>query len=435
MKNFFYIILITLSACSPNEDHTIKENQDPSLILESVNLETEQLSDPNAVNLILAETFENSALRNDKQAGDFYLEHAVDHNFQLEQNLVREGSTAGRFEIRKDDPKLYGGHRSEMAQIRSTTLEEGWYGFSQYFPYTYSTDSTEEVVGQWHDIPDDNETAARSPSNQISTGNGRLKWTTRWDSRSIQTNNITEGYFEKDLGEIPKNKWIDWVVHIKFSNTNTGIIEVWMDGVKVIDRQNLPNSYNHEKYPYFKFGVYRWEWGTSVTQRVIYYDEVRVGNKNSSYDEVKPGGLKELEPGLSESVNMRVNSYTVDCVGEMEGICLLVQEGDMIGTENWENFYYYNSIEGFTYEPGFVYGLMVNKTEEENPQAGASSIKYELVKIVSKELHDGSQEPFQSEAEPSESEPADADPSELEPSEPVSPGNRDRGINKRSLKN
>lgn len=42
--------------------------------------------------------------------------------------------------------------------------------------------------------------------------------------------------------------------------------------------------------PYFKFGVYKWEWETSASQIVIYYDEVRVGNANNSYDEVMPGG-------------------------------------------------------------------------------------------------------------------------------------------------
>ena len=82
---------------------------------------------------------------------------------------------------------------------------------------------------------------------------------------------------------------------------------------------------------------------------------------------------------------MRVNSYTVDCVGEMEGTCLLVQEGDLIGTDDWEYFYYVDSIEGFTYEPGFLYGLIVKKTAVENPPADGSSIRYELVKIVSKE--------------------------------------------------
>jgi|SRR5690606_29491309 len=85
-------------------------------------------------------------------------------------------------------------------------------------------------------------------------------------------------------------------------------------------------------------------------------------------------------------VNMMVNSYTVDCVGEAEGTCLLVQEGNMIGTENWEYFYYVDSIEGFTYEPGFIYGLIVKKTEIKNPPADGSSLKYELVRVVSKEV-------------------------------------------------
>ena len=48
-------------------------------------------------------------------------------------------------------------------------MEEGWHGFSQYFPETYTT--IEEVVGQWHDVPDFGETAGRRSSNAISTGN------------------------------------------------------------------------------------------------------------------------------------------------------------------------------------------------------------------------------------------------------------------------
>jgi hypothetical protein len=207
----------------------------------------------------------------------------------------------------------------------------------------------------------------------------------RWDSTRIKLNNTSEGLLYIDLGEIPKGEWIDWVVHIKFSHTNTGILEVWMNGDKVIDRQNMPNSYNDEKYPYFKFGVYRWDWGTTTSQRAIFFDEVRIGNGNSSYDEVKPNGSQELIPEESK-INMMVNSYTVDCVGETAGICLLVQEGDMIGTGKWENFFYSDSIEGFNYEPGYIYGLQVKKTEVENPPAGGSSIRYELVKIVSKEM-------------------------------------------------
>lgn len=48
----------------------------------------------------------------------------------------------------------------------------------------------------------------------------------------------------------------------------------------------------------------------------------------------------------------------------------------------WELFY--NDIEGFTYEPGNEYELIVNVEKVDNPSADASDLKYTLVKEVSK---------------------------------------------------
>ncbi|WP_424493493.1 DUF4377 domain-containing protein [Salinimicrobium sp. GXAS 041] len=82
---------------------------------------------------------------------------------------------------------------------------------------------------------------------------------------------------------------------------------------------------------------------------------------------------------------LRVNSYTVSCIGEMEGECLLVQEGNAIGTDDWELFYYKDDIEGFDYEEGYIYDLIVEKSEIENPPMDASSVNYKLIRIESKE--------------------------------------------------
>jgi len=248
----------------------------------------------NTANLIYTETFENPNLDLNPDLSDFYLEEAATNSFKLDENIKRAGATAGRFEINKSDPEIWGGNRTEMSQAQSTTQEEGWYGFSQYFPDSYISDSTGEVIGQWHDKEDVGETASRSPSNTLLTADNRIKWMARWDADKIMDSGFTDGLVYIDLGPIPKNKWIDWVIHIKFSHTNTGIVEVWKDGVKVIDRINMPNAYNDDNYPYFKFGVYKWEWGTSASQRNIYYDEVRIGNSNSSYDEVKPSGSPSI---------------------------------------------------------------------------------------------------------------------------------------------
>lgn len=83
-------------------------------------------------------------------------------------------------------------------------------------------------------------------------------------------------------------------------------------------------------------------------------------------------------------IDMRVSHRTVNCVSEMEGECLLVQEGEAIGTADWKYFYFKDSIIGFDYEPGYIYDLVVKKTESPDPMADASAWRYELVRIKSK---------------------------------------------------
>ena len=376
MKKFFYISLLAIFACAPDtEDAMLEQQLTSSDTPESINLEMNLETD----NLLTVQYFEDPALIDPNYSSEWWQAFAYDDSFQVEETIKRAGNFSGRFEINSSDPKQSGGIRAEMTQRLDLLGQERWYGFSQYFPASYVFDSTPELAGQWHDQPDEGESASRTPSNFIMIRNNRFIWYLSWDADAITYNNSPDRFMEIDLGPVPKDQWIDWVVHIKFAYDNTGILEVWKNGEKVIDRHNQPNSYNDTKLPYFKLGIYKWDWnGSSVNQKVMYWDEVRIGNEYSNYDEVKPKGLES-------KINMMVNSYTVGCFGEMEGTCLLIQEGNMIGSENWENFYFSNSIEGFSYEPGFVYGLVVKKTEVENPPLDGSSIKYELVEIVSKE--------------------------------------------------
>ncbi|MFC3158151.1 protein of unknown function [Chryseobacterium arachidis] len=74
-----------------------------------------------------------------------------------------------------------------------------------------------------------------------------------------------------------------------------------------------------------------------------------------------------------------VGPETADCNGVVPMKCLQVKETP---AGNWTNFY--SNIEGFTYEPGFEYVLKVKTEKIENPPADGSSIKYTLIKQVSK---------------------------------------------------
>lgn len=74
-----------------------------------------------------------------------------------------------------------------------------------------------------------------------------------------------------------------------------------------------------------------------------------------------------------------IASQAVDCTGVAPMKCLQVKEKE---TDNWENFY--SNIEGFIYEPGFEYVLKVKTEKIENPPMDGSSIRYTLIKQVSK---------------------------------------------------
>lgn len=79
------------------------------------------------------------------------------------------------------------------------------------------------------------------------------------------------------------------------------------------------------------------------------------------------------------SERMIVASKQGDCVGVAPMKCLLVKEN---GQTDWQ--YFYNQIEDFEYEPGYEYELEIVKEKIDNPAADQSSIKYILIKVLSK---------------------------------------------------
>lgn len=65
-------------------------------------------------------------------------------------------------------------------------------------------------------------------------------------------------------------------------------------------------------------------------------------------------------------------------VGPME--CLQVREA---ADRPWQ--YFYSEIQGFTFEPGFHYELRVREENVANPPADGSSMRWTLVRVVSKQ--------------------------------------------------
>ncbi|MDQ4140691.1 MAG: polysaccharide lyase, partial [Bacteroidota bacterium] len=222
----------------------------------------------------------------------FNIQNYTSYGFAVSNKRARKGSNALRLELRKNSEKI----RSEIL-LAGETHRERWYGASLYLPKNdWDSDLHADgwdIITQWHAREDKGE-ASRFPPIALVVSKGRLCVVVYWATREKNTNNSINGKKVFDLGQLEKGKWLDMVYHIKFSHKSDGILEVWKNGVKVIKYKG-PNSYNDKSLPYFKAGIYKRKW-YNITKRVVYVDEVRVGNKNATYKDVAPAGSILVKP-------------------------------------------------------------------------------------------------------------------------------------------
>lgn len=86
----------------------------------------------------------------------------------------------------------------------------------------------------------------------------------------------------------------------------------------------------------------------------------------------------EPEQAATETITIWVGPETADCVGVAPQSCLQIkfeEDGE------WQLFY--DNIDGFDFVPGFAYELVVTQTTLTDVPADASSLRYELVEVVS----------------------------------------------------
>jgi hypothetical protein len=94
----------------------------------------------------------------------------------------------------------------------------------------------------------------------------------------------------------------------------------------------------------------------------------------------------EQTESQNQIVTLYVGPEQVDCVGVAPQQCLLVRE-----SLEEDYSYFYSTIEGFNYEPGYAYELLVEKAPVEDPPADGSSIRWTLVEVVAKVPASGSE--------------------------------------------
>jgi hypothetical protein len=90
------------------------------------------------------------------------------------------------------------------------------------------------------------------------------------------------------------------------------------------------------------------------------------------------GGDGEADRAATErDREIWVAHFTTPCEGVGSRECLNVREA---GETEWKTWY--GPIEGFEYEPGVEYHVMVSETTVEDPPADASSIRWTLIEVL-----------------------------------------------------
>ncbi|GAB3895588.1 polysaccharide lyase [Spirosoma agri] len=241
-----------------------------------------------AASSLSVEGFEQNTL-----ASSWYTELRADNAGKLDDKFARVGRQAMRFSWK---PSQYDGtNNSCHAELASAFLDrnenERWYGFSVYMPAANMADDAEIAnIMQWHAFPDPGFEGTVPPINMTLEANNKLTFSYRASNVAI-TKPLQHATSQKimSLGTAQYDRWVDYVVHIKWDPSGTqGIVQVWQDGKLKIDEQNVSVGYPNSRN-YWKFGLYCWTGKATHSERVVYYDEMRVGNADAKYSTVAPG--------------------------------------------------------------------------------------------------------------------------------------------------
>ncbi len=222
-----------------------------------------------------------------------------DYSAKAVTSPVRAGKYAMRFEWQAKNYKK-GSNVSKKASLftakEPTCREEVWWGFSMYCPADgMQKDSKAEILVQWHSTPDKGE-AWTNPPLTLSNKNDELSVSWIYDTRAL----TPDGWRDWDrkrtsLGPTPKDRWVDFVWHVKWDPWGKGLLEIWMDGKKVVNQHDISLGFNDQVGNYMGIGLYKYEGTSDHAARVVYFDAVRGGNEKATYADVAPGGTAGKE--------------------------------------------------------------------------------------------------------------------------------------------
>jgi hypothetical protein len=239
----------------------------------------ENFSDSTLNSTVSARAIGNLIYEENADAGswDPYPKQHIATSYGLTASTTQfyNGSKSARFELRDTDPEVQSGTRAEFSYPDATNMNR-WYSYALYIPSAqFKYDSDDDVITQFH------QGGGATPALCVRVRRDRLY------IRILGT--------WYDVGPLLKDAWHTYIMHAKHSSGSDGLIEYWIDGQKVFSKSGA-NAYpvgSTYHMPNMKLGIYKSAWNDGTTEsnlRVLYFDDIKIGNENATYNDMVPTG-------------------------------------------------------------------------------------------------------------------------------------------------
>lgn len=218
--------------------------------------------------MTLLDRFEGDAIAGFWKAGDFGSGRFEPGAVTLAGTYARSGRRSVRITVSEGNVEQRGDRgviteRAELDSGRHPFLgRDVWYGFSLLIPPEFPVVDNRLVIAQWK------QEGVSSPLIALRFRGGKLYLT-------ISDYSSPDGTRKRyDLPDLELGRWHDMVFRIRPSLERDGIVEVSMNGVRVLSHRGVTAAAGGENEFYNKIGLYRDRWKEPMT---IYFDNYALG--------------------------------------------------------------------------------------------------------------------------------------------------------------
>lgn len=237
--------------------------------------------------------FESSFDSGDISEAEWVIDKEKQCDIQVAHDFGRNGQASARFEAGPGArceilPWFYSNFVTK--QLREPYGEDRWYAFSVFLEEEWVSNHCSghnrcnEVIAQWHSSKDVfmNEPSGRGPPLALRILGDVWRITYGWDTDFLSKEG-GKAIYPLWISTIQPGQWTDWVFRVRWTRgSEDGLVQVWLNGEMVVDHTGSV-GYNDIRGNYLKLGSYH-----PRTKRLLYIDEIRIGDEEESYETMKP---------------------------------------------------------------------------------------------------------------------------------------------------